>query len=119
MLSLTAIVEQPHGRARLEKYATSADPELALRASKALIQMGNAQGIWSAIQLLRSEQLAQFSRLDLIDPLAEIAGDDFGYDAFGEVSENEACIAQWDAWWLASRDRLHHDPEQGWSLDEE
>ena len=115
--AIARLIEGGHVLGKLRQIADSKEPELAMRAATVLMELGYKDGIWSAIQTLSIENVSLFPRLELVDSLAALSGDDFGYDGFSSPAENEEAIARWDAWWQSHVDRLKFDSDSGWSIE--
>ncbi len=103
-------------RQKILDLAGSSEPELAPLASTVLMELGHAQGVSFAIKILSKDPVSVLPRLEVVEALTAISGDDFGYDCFSSPSDNKEAIDRWGEWWQSASGQLEFKAGRGWEL---
>lgn len=91
------------GANAIQEFARGPDTEVAAQASLLLVAKGDPLGLGYLIDLLGREDIPLFVRDTVITELQKGSGQNFGYDAFGELEANRSALVQWKRWWEAQR----------------
>ena len=102
---------------RIATIADGDDPEFAVHAARALVTVGEKDGVRRLVDALGNNDVPVLLKDVIVTELRGVAGENFGYDVFGEDATNATAVAAWKSWWTKTESRLAWTETDGFKVE--